>query len=171
MISIENLNILEILKIGLPGLVFLLSILSYRLLSKEEEKEHPHIGVLHLIRNFMYINVILAVLTLIPPIIDYYFVPKTQTFTIEAITNHLEQGKASVCQGASYAGRNLLIKDNNTKKLIQVVASSFIPCLKNAQIVLSPTDTSSLGLDWSPGTVSSEVEVVTAPPGYKFDYK
>lgn len=165
----KDLNIVEILKLGLPGLVFLLSTLSYRLLSKEQEKKHPAPDMLSSIRNFMYINVTLAILTLISPIIDNTFFTKSHVFDIEARTGilDLEEGKAAVCQNVGYANRYLLIKDKKTQKLIQVFASLLTPCRETTQIVLSARDISTLG--WSAGTHSSAVEVVTALPGYKFE--
>lgn len=36
----DDWNIIEVLKISLPGLVFLLSMLSFRLLSIEQKKPH-----------------------------------------------------------------------------------------------------------------------------------
>jgi len=165
---VENWNIVEILKIGLPGLVFLLAVLSYRLLLKEEDKEHADPGMLSLIKNFMYVNVALAILTLSPPILDYFFFPRSELFDVEAkIGVPLEQGKASVCQNVGYANRYLLVKDKKTQRLIQVFASSLIPCRETKQIILSEKDTSNLG--WSVGTNSSKVEVVTALPGFKFE--
>ena len=38
----ENLDVLKILQTGLPGLVFLLSVLSFRLLSQEQSKNKPN---------------------------------------------------------------------------------------------------------------------------------
>lgn len=167
----ENLNIVEILKLGLPGLVFLLSMLSYRLLSKEEEKQHPSHDILSSIKLFMSINVVLAVLTLVSPILDYTFFKESKSskpFNIEAKIGvaSLEQGKAEVCHDAEYKNRYLLVSDKKTEKLVQVFASSLIPCTETKQIRLTEKDTNLLG--WNTGTSSSMVEVVAASPGYKF---
>jgi hypothetical protein len=166
----EKLNIIEILKLGLPGLVFLLATLSYRLLSEEQDKPQPNPSILKSIRNFMWINVVLAVLTLVSPIGAQQPSP-TQVYKIEASTGmaELEPGKAAVCQNADYANRNLLINDKQTQKLIQVFASSLIPCPAGATqlVMLNASDAANLG--WSAEMSSSKVEVVAAPPGYKFE--
>lgn len=112
--NMEGWNIVDILKIGLPGLVFLLAMLSYRLLSREQDKPKPDPDILGSIRNFMFINVISAMVTLVSPIIDHVFFNKVQTFDIEAFdieakTANVERGKAAVCQNANYANKYLLI--------------------------------------------------------------
>lgn len=163
----ENWNIIEILKLGLPGLVFLLSMLSYRLLSKEQGKKAHSLKMLSSIKIFMYINVAFAMLTLASPIIDYTFFTKSKIFDIDAkigITD-LEQEKAAVCYNADYSNRYLLIKDIKTGRLIQVFAASLIPCGTTKLIGLSNKDAHQLG--WTTEN-SGMVEVVTAPPGYKF---
>lgn len=164
----ENWNITEILKLGLPGLVFLLSMLSYNLLSNEQKKEHPKSCILNLINNFMYINVLLAVLTLVSPIIDHFFFTKSKPFDIEAkvADSKLEQGKAAVCHDAEYVNSYLLISDTSTKKLIQVFANTPIPCKENKYIVISEKDANYLG--WNTGIDSKKVEVLTALRGYMF---
>ena len=164
----ENWNIVEILKLGLPGLVFLLSMLSYRLLSKEQEKEHADRRRLSLIKYFMCINFLSAILTLASPIIENLFFPSSYSFDIEAKSGIAEipQEIAKVCQNAGYTNRYLLIKDKRTQRLIQVFANQLIPCTETSYIVLSERDANNLG--WDTGTHSSSVEVVTAPPGCKF---
>src|SRR5262245_41647140 len=123
----DNFNIIEILQLGLPGLVFLLSLLSYRLLAQAQAKQQPDPRTLNAIRNFMCINVGLAVLTLVAPLLDPPSLT-TRVYDIEAQTGlaDLAQGKAAVCQNADYANRYLLINDKITQKLIQVFASSLI---------------------------------------------
>lgn len=48
----ENINVVEILTLGLPGVVFLMSLLTYRLIAKEQDKEHPNSEVIQLITRF-----------------------------------------------------------------------------------------------------------------------
>ena len=169
----ENLDIIGILKLGLPGLVFLLAMLSYRLLSEEQDKPQPDPIILKSIRNFMWINVVSAVLTLVSPLLAQPLSAQVykQVYKIEATTGmaEVERGKAAVCQNADYANRYLLINDNKTKKLIQVFASLLTPCSDRApqRVVLNASDAANLG--WSAEMSRSEVEVVAAPPGYKFE--
>lgn len=65
----DNWDIIEILKVGLPGLVFLLSAFSYRLLAREQGKSRPNHDMLESIKHYMYINVLLAILTAMSPLI------------------------------------------------------------------------------------------------------
>lgn len=169
----DTLNIVEILKIGLPGLVFLLSMFSYRLLAKEQEKEHPKPAMLNSIKRFMNVNIVLAVLTLVSPLVDRLWgvedsAMETEAFDVEAIAGSdlIEPKKAGVCQNAPYKNRYLLIKDKTTNRLIQVFAGIQIPCKATEQIALSGFDTVALG--WNAGTRSGSIEVVPALPGYMF---
>lgn len=164
----ENWNILEILKLGLPGLVFLLSMLSYRLLSKEQDKKMPSTAILRSIKGFMQINVVLAIMTLSSPVVDNALASDSTVFDIEAKigATEVEQGKAAVCFNSDYANRYLLVKDRETNKLIQVFATTLIPCTDSEQIALNKQDIHELG--WSVDADSGVVEVIAALPGYKF---
>lgn len=166
--NMGSLDVVEILKVGLPGLVFLLSLLAYKLLAGVEATENPNQNVLKLIKCYMYINVALAVLTMASPIIDYALSEKSQIFIISAVAASSDQegGTASVCIDEKYLNRYLLVRDLKTQKLIQVFAKGVIPCTSDKHIVLSPVDIVTLG--WQPSTVSADVEVVTALPGFMF---
>jgi hypothetical protein len=169
----ENLNIIEILKVGLPGLVFLLALLSFNLLSKEGARDHPRLSLLKAIRNFMYVNIVLATLTLASPMLDR-FVPKTslpdqKAFSIEAKISPTisESGKATVCQNVDYRNSFLLVKDIVSQRLVQVRATGVCPCTNSKYILLSALDASDLG--WPAEIDNRQVEVVPAPPGYRFE--
>lgn len=59
----ENLNVLEILRVGLSGLLFLLSFLAYRLIDREQQRVGaPRKGILRTIYIFMGVNLLGAVL-------------------------------------------------------------------------------------------------------------
>jgi len=110
--------------------------------------------------------------TLVSPMIDHVFFNKVQTFDIEAFdieakTANVERGKAAVCQNANYANKYLLIKDKKNLQLIQVFSSVLTPCNENQHIMINKQDASNLG--WSSETNGGVVEVVTAPPGCKFE--
>ena len=161
-------DVIDILKLGLPGLVFLLSAFSYKLLAKEQEKDKPSPAILQSIRQYMLVNVLLAVLTMASPIIDNRYFSKNEVINIEAITDvsGIERGTAAVCHDVKYANRYLLVKDNATGKLVQVFSSNLVPCSDEKRIILNREDAVNLG--WDVSNAKSIVEVVTALPGYKF---
>ncbi len=174
----EKWNILEILKLGLPGLVFLLSVLSFRLLSKEQGKARPSPSILKSIKSFMYINVFLAVLTLASPIIDNKLAAKTDFASMETPHSYnleakigstiLETGTVAVCHDADYVNRYLLIQDIKTGRLIQVFSKSMMPCSEQQTEIIALNEADARKLGWSTGVVSADVEVVVALPGYMF---
>ena len=58
--------VVDILKLGLPGLVFLFAFLAYRLLRQEQQREgQPRPELLAEIRRFQYVCLIAAVLTIV----------------------------------------------------------------------------------------------------------
>ena len=165
-----DINVVDILKLGLPGLAFLLSLLSYHLLTKEQEKTSPNVRMLKSIRQFMYLNIFFAILTIAAPIIDknYGGLPGMEILSVAAKADgeNLGKGNAAVCTTVSYANRHLLIKDIATGRAIQVFARSVIPCASGIHISLTPEDATNLG--WPKGEVSSTVELVPAAPGQMF---
>lgn len=167
----DNLNIIEILKLGLPGLVFLLSLLSFRLLTKEQDKKCPSQPILKSVKQFMHVNIFLAVLTVSASIIGDHengCIVDSTVFNIQAKTgsSSLPVGNAEVCINAGYANRHLLLKDAETGKVIQVYAKTVVPCSDGYHISLNQTD--ALNLGWRKDITASLVEVVTAMPGQKF---
>ena len=161
-------EVIEILKMGLPGLVFLLSAFSYKLLAKEQGKAAPSLQILKSIKHFMYIKVLLALLTLASPIIDHRFFSPESFVNVEAVKDSsiLTPGTAAVCHNVEYASRFLLVKDNSTGKIVQVFSGTLIPCSGEQQIILNSEDTIDLG--WDKENSKGLVEVVSALPGYKF---
>jgi len=63
-------NILEILRLGAVGLVFLLAALAFRLLLKEQAREHPREPILRSVRVFMFFAVVLAVIGTTPELLS-----------------------------------------------------------------------------------------------------
>ncbi len=58
-----SLNILEVLRVGLSGLLFLLSVLAFWLIRREQDrKEEPRKGIIETIYVFMAVNLIGAIL-------------------------------------------------------------------------------------------------------------
>ncbi|RMI00773.1 MAG: hypothetical protein D6681_11160 [Calditrichaeota bacterium] len=58
----ENLPVVDILKVGLSGLVFLFTFLAYRLLQQEQQRGEPRDKILQSIYRFMWMSVLLAFL-------------------------------------------------------------------------------------------------------------
>mgnify|MGYP000131903265 FL=1 len=175
----EDWNIIEVLKVGLPGLVFLLSMLSFRLLSTEQEKDIPSPLMLKAIKNFMLVNVFLAIMTLASPIIDGMDAESTEEagstgvvennvfdITVRSGMSQLNSGEAAVCHNADYVNGYLLVSNKKTHKMVQVFASTLTPCTTGSHVILSSADLINLG--WELNDDSNTVEVVVALPGYMF---
>lgn len=171
----ESFSVLEILKLGFPGLIFLLSFMSYMLLSKEKKAPEPNNNILGVIKSFMYTNCILAVLTIVAPIIA----PLVETFAhstnaeetlfnirAEVSTLNLEKGKSAICQGTKYKSRYILISDPKTNNATDVFAERTVPCSADLTILINKEDATLLG--WRDDAKTGSVNAVVAPLGYKF---
>lgn len=163
----DNINIIEILKLGLPGLVFILAFLSYQLLKREQARAEPSIPILKSIRQYMYLSIFLAVLTIIAPLIPPA-AHQQDVFSAQAKLSgtRLENGQAAVCIDAKYANHYLLLTNTNMGKMIQVQAKSVIPCKKDDLISINMNDAAELGLET--GMTSMTIEVAPAVAGQKF---
>ena len=75
-LNMENLNVLEILKLGAIGLGFLLALLSYRLLVKEQSQTEPRESILKAVRTYM---IFALTLVLIASIGEFVNPKKTST--------------------------------------------------------------------------------------------
>jgi hypothetical protein len=63
MSALNNLNVLEILRVGLAGLCFLLSLLAFWLIQREQQRaSSPRRGILRAIYTFMAVNFLTAML-------------------------------------------------------------------------------------------------------------
>ena len=169
----ENLDVLKILQTGLPGLVFLLSVLSFRLLSQEQAKDKPNDKVLTSICRFMYINVALAVLTMSSPIIDNFLsepsvVDKSFETVVKTGNDELERYTAAVCINSEYAEAYMLLLEKESQKLIQVKAKSIIPCSDDElKIHLNKIDMQELaGVTSTADSLVARVSI--APRGFQF---
>jgi len=176
----ENLDIIQILKLGLPGLVFLLMLMSFRLISKQQEINKPDPEMHRTIRKFAYINVLLAVLTVSAPILEHFYINVdgnsgddhvSDTFKINAYkyTGTLSQGEAVVCTNSPYKGRYLLLKDTeiNSGAIIQVRSKASEPCI-NGEEQLRVSEDDAVQLGWENKTQGTLL-VDVALDGYKFD--
>lgn len=66
----NKFNVIEILRLGVNGLGFLLAFLAYRLLAKEQSKKEPHEKNIKAIKQFMAFSIILCLIALIPNFIN-----------------------------------------------------------------------------------------------------
>ncbi len=166
----ENLNVLEILKLGLPGLVFLMSVLTYRLIEKEQKKEKPNSEVIRLIRHYRDTSLVFALLTMFPPVIEKYFLAEKEHYKqipISASVDNgdLEYGSAKVCNNAPYFGRYLLVTDKTSQAITQVHAKHVLGCEQNQKkIILSQSDAKNL--NWKSN--NAEVLLLVANKGQKY---
>lgn len=62
---LKELNIVEILKIGSIGLGFLLALMSYMLIKREQERERPNKSFLNTARTFMLFSILIMLLGII----------------------------------------------------------------------------------------------------------
>jgi len=58
----NDMNVVQILQIGVMGLGFLLAVLSYHLLTKEQKQEAPRSVIIKSIYVFMFFSVVLCVI-------------------------------------------------------------------------------------------------------------
>ena len=163
------MDIVEILKLGLPGLVFLLSMMSFKLLSGEQQKSAPRPGILKSIKQFMYVNILLAILTAASPFWELGSQSDiSRVFNVAATLSQtpLDSGSAAVCQKARYSGHYILITDSEKTKMVQVYAMGILPCAKQEIIALDISDAAKLG--WGEDHPASQVEVAAAQQGQKY---
>jgi len=162
------MDVIEILKFGLPGLVFLLSLLSFRLIQQEQKKNQRDDNMLKTIERYQSRCLWFALLTVAAPLVDKFFDQGNESMRVEAVASPslVQGGIASVCNGAKYANHYLLLKDNASGKLIQVYAGSVVPCDNVQKIELNAEDARHLG--WVVGSPATVVDVVIAPAGTQF---
>jgi len=128
-VQLNNLDVVQILQIGVIGLGFLLALLAFWLLRKEQSKTEPHPNILKQITIFMAFSISLCVLGLLGNLIPK---PETQdakkTKELQAVisqitdesyeiyTNHLkaESESAQALFSSVCAQKRFNCKDNTT---------------------------------------------------------
>lgn len=83
----EGMNVVQILQIGVIGLGFLLAVLSYHLLTKEQSQETPRSVIIKPIYVFMFFSVVLCVIGLISQIGIFDFGQKESNVPNKFITD------------------------------------------------------------------------------------
>ncbi len=76
--SLADLNVVSILQLGVTGLGFLLALLAYWLLSKEQRQNEPRPSSLQSVRLFMWFSVSLCVIGLVPQVLAAVSAPDEQ---------------------------------------------------------------------------------------------
>jgi hypothetical protein len=76
----QELDVLEILKLGFIGLAFLLAFLAYTLLLIEQRREEPRPNQLAAISRFMIFSLILGIMVIGSPFIPKFFEEKPNPF-------------------------------------------------------------------------------------------
>lgn len=173
----DTLNAVEILKMGLPGLVLLLSFLSYGLLSKEQSKENPREVVLKSIKQFMYLNFVFAGLTVAAPLVEKQMLPPPAVttgaqnptpFATVAMVGEVPTGSAEVCHGTDNANRYWVVGNAGRSEYIQVFARGVLPCTDKTQITINALDAKKT-LKWPQDIDQKDVQATVAPLGFKFN--
>lgn len=78
MMNLADLNVVSILQLGVTGLGFLLALLAYRLLSKEQSAEKTNPSILLSIRYFMGFSITLCLIGLVPQVLAAVSAPDEQ---------------------------------------------------------------------------------------------
>lgn len=172
----DALNAVEILKMGLPGLVLLLSFLSYGLLSKEQSKENPREVVLKSIKQFMYLNFVFAGLTVAAPLVEKQIMTSSEVITLDPpfdavamVGESLPIGSAAVCKSSINANKYVVVGNvGKPAEYFEVLARGVIPCNDNKQIAISAHE-AEIKLKWPKDITQKDVRITAAPLGYKFN--
>ena len=76
--SLADLNVVSILQMGVTGLGFLLALLAYWLLSKEQRQDKPRSSILQSVRVFMAFSFSLCLIGLVPQVLAAVSAPDQQ---------------------------------------------------------------------------------------------
>lgn len=85
------MDFLEILKLGSPGVFFLLVLLTYRLLANEQKKAEPHKNMITAIFVFMVFCVLFGIANLVVELKNTLFVSKSNLCDNTAISKGVVQ--------------------------------------------------------------------------------
>lgn len=171
-LNVDTLNVVEILKMGLPGLVLLLSFLSYWLVSKEQSKENPRETVLKSIKQFMYFNLVFAVLTMAAPLVEKQIMTSPLDIPIDAVAmvgESLPIGSAAVCKSSINANKYVVVGNvGKPAEYFEVLARGVMSCNDNKQIAISAHE-AEIKLKWPKNITQKDVRITAAPLGYRFN--
>ncbi len=132
--SLADLNIVSILQSGVTGLGFLLALLAYRLLSKEQsadKKSDPKI--LQSIRYFMGFSVTLCLIGLVPQILAAESAPGEQvTAPLQAQVDQLHGELGKFQRIVNTLESDLETAESNSAKAVftRVCRNQYFQCVK-----------------------------------------
>jgi len=145
----SGLNVLEILRLGLTGLCFLLSLLAFRLINLEQQRSgDPRRGILQAIYTFMTLNLLASCLV----VVAGYFVPQQQasaSTSALAVDTYLLDHTSYLVDLTRWAPATLGPVVVTRSDYVQKVSN------KNEDYVL-PYFTTGKSIDWKPLTDSAE---------------
>ena len=162
----QNIDVVEILKVGLPGLVFLLSLSAFILIQKEQKKDPPRNSILKSIKMYMYFSLVFAVLTIIAPFLGGHEHSTIVDVPIDVSSANVGKGIAAGCISSNYYNRFILIRNVETNSMVQVHVRNAVPCGKNEKILISNEDAIKVNLNAS--TSGEKFEIDAAVEGYEF---
>ena len=146
----ENLNLVEILRVGVVGLGFLLALLSYRLLLEEQKKEIERPGILKAIYVFMSFSVVLTLIGLVSEFIGSDNNVKNELLTLSPKDNHpLDYGDYDLSGVCLAAYKATLDEEIQTENIVEILK------------------TRSLSYGWSGGIASESIGNHESPNYFK----
>lgn len=164
-------DVIKILQLGLPGLVFLLMLMSFRLITRAQKKNKSDPKVLKTIQLFISTNIAITLIVVGASVLDQIYVDEgvATTLEIKAVKANMEETHVvAVCTNSSFKNRFMLLKDPNPEAgIIQVESKGTIPCSgEEEELRLSSYLANQLGWkDKKEGILTVDV----AASGYKFD--
>tara|TARA_Y100001960_G_C14588153_1_gene784233 strand:+ start:188 stop:733 length:546 start_codon:yes stop_codon:yes gene_type:complete len=151
---------LDIIKQGLIGLIFLLSLMAFRLLNSEQKKEQSDVNIVSSINKYMYLNTFLAILVFISSV-NNGDDSEPQKLTAKISTDITS---VAVCSESKLVHRFVLLTHQDQQKMVQYKASAF-PCTEeSSQIWLSKDVAMQLGITSN----GIEITAIAALKGQKF---
>lgn len=175
--TLNQFDIVEILKAGIAGLIFLLSLFSFKLLHAEQKKDSPNSDILSSIRYYMNINIIFVVVTILSTAVDNLMntngdrqsaLDTNITFTIRQYDT-LQSRFALVCNDSQFNNRYILLThmvDGQIKTIEVFAKPGMASCAGENILALNAVDLGELGLT----SISEDLAIAgtVALPGTKF---
>jgi len=164
-------DVIKILQLGLPGLVFLLMLMSFKLITRSQNKDKPDPKVLKTIQLFISTNIAITLIVVGASVLDQVYVNEgiAETLEIKAVkANMTDTHVVAVCTSSSFKNRFMLLKDSNPEAgIVQVRSKGTIPCTgEDEELRLSSHLANQLGWqDKKEGVLTVDV----AANGFKFD--
>lgn len=176
--TLNQFDVVEILKAGIAGLIFLLSLFSFKLLHAEQKKESPNSDILSSIRYYMKINIVFVVVTILSTAVDNLLkmngdrqsaLDTNITFTIRQYNNTLQSRFALVCNDSQFNNRYILLThmvDGQIKTIEVFAKPGMASCAGENILALNAGDLGELGLT----SISEDLAIsgTVALPGTKF---